>query len=138
MKTIPKIDRVRLGQLLPGALLKLGSQIVTFDGCRVALDYKHRPTRFVEYTGPDGCQRRFDEDVVLQSATEHLDAEACAFCSKFRTPEDRKAVSIQMYRGSERHIFCVDGPCAEAYQATIKRPLTRPTRQNVRRSPWGA
>ncbi|MBP1015795.1 hypothetical protein J8628_02595 [Serratia fonticola] len=136
MKTIPKIDRVRLGQLLPGALLKLGSQIVTFDGCRDDVDYKQRPTRFVEYTGPDGCQRRFDEDVVLQSATEHLDAEACAFCGKFREPEDRKAVSIKMYRRTERHIFCVDGPCAEAYQATIKRPPARPPRQNVRRSPF--
>ncbi|HHQ6589186.1 TPA: hypothetical protein ACSTLS_000724 [Serratia fonticola] len=137
MKTIPKIDRVRLGQLLPGALLKLGSQIVTFDGCRVALDYQHRPTRFVEYTGPDGCQRRFDESVVLQSATEDLDAEACAFCGKFRAPEDRRVVNVQMYRRTERHIFCVEGGCAEAYQATIKRPPVRTARQNVRRSPWG-
>ncbi|WP_161782094.1 hypothetical protein [Serratia sp. Ag1] len=40
MKTIPKIDRERLGQLLPGALLKLGSQIVTFDGYRDDVDYQ--------------------------------------------------------------------------------------------------
>ncbi|WP_051962344.1 hypothetical protein [Serratia sp. Ag2] len=136
MKTIPKIDRERLGQLLPGALLKLGSQIVTFDGYRDDVDYQQRPTRFVEYTGSDGCRRRFDEAIVLQSATEHLDAEMCAFCGKFRAPGDLQDVSIQMYRGSERHVFCSEGRCAESYQLTIKRPVTRHTRQNVRRSPF--
>jgi hypothetical protein len=136
MKVIPKISSERLSQLLPGALLKLGNQIVTFSGCKSDVDYRHRPTRFIEFVDSAGIQRRHEEEVVLLSATEYLDAEACAYCGKFRAPDDRKNVSIEMYRGSERHVFCRDGHCAESYQLTIKRPITRPTRQNIRRSPW--
>lgn len=90
MKTIQKVSKERLAQMLPGALLKLGNQIVTFDGCNTEPDYKNRPAEFVHYTDSQGVQRRFDIGTVIQSATEHLDAEACDYCGKLRLPEDLK------------------------------------------------
>ncbi len=134
MKTIQKISKERLAQMLPGALLKLGNQIVTFDGCNTEPDYKDRPTEFVHHTDSQGVQRRFDIGTFIQSATAHLDAEACDYCGKFRMPEDLKKVSIQFYKNSERHTFCHEGNCAALYQSTVGRPRASATVN--RRASW--
>ncbi|AJJ22178.1 hypothetical protein [Yersinia enterocolitica] len=134
MKTIQKVSKERLAQMLPGALLKLGNQIVTFDGCNTEPDYKNRPAEFVHYTDSQGVQRRFDIGTVIQSATEHLDAEACDYCGKLRLPEDLKKVSIQFYKHSELHTFCHEGNCVALYQSTVGRPRASVTVN--RRASW--
>ncbi|MEB7891004.1 hypothetical protein NGK36_17175 [Hafnia alvei] len=123
MKTFSKLSPSRLSELRPGALLKYAGQLITFEG-RKSEPYKGQPEFMIDYTDSEGVAHRISEFVICQFATEHIDSVACAYCGKFRAPEDIQKRLIQRYRGSTLHTFCREGTCFDSYQSTVRRPST--------------
>lgn len=122
MRTVNKITQERLSLLATGTALKMGSQIILFNGVRNGIDSHNRPTQFVDYIDQKGEPRTFDIQIVLSCTTESLSAEPCAWCGKFRMPEDITKSTIHFYKRQERMVFCREGGCAASYQGSVKLP----------------
>ncbi|WP_158784991.1 hypothetical protein [Pantoea sp. BAV 3049] len=122
MQIIPKLTHQRLAELTPGTPIRLGSKLVTFDGCSVRPNYKGLDEIFVEYVDSDGNRMTHCEFTVLQCATEFTDAVMCKYCGKFRQPDDIIRKTIRFWNRSEYHEFCADAECGRRYQESIRVP----------------
>lgn len=131
MQPIPKLTAQRLAELPPGTPIRIGTQLVTFTGCRISPNYKGNDETFVDYTLPDGSQRSHLQCTVLEAGTEHLSSVMCRYCGRFRDPEDVQRRTITHWNRSEYDDFCTDRGCAALYQQTIRLPSSK--RLQVRR-----
>ncbi|ROR14952.1 hypothetical protein [Erwinia sp. JUb26] len=122
MHPIPKLTAQRLAELPPGTPIRIGSQLVTFNGCSIRPNYKGVEETFVDYTLPDGTPGSHFEYTVLDAGTEHLESVRCRYCGRFRHPEDVVKGTVKHWNRSERDDFCADRDCALRYQQSIRVP----------------
>lgn len=120
MQTVPKISRERLAVLQPGTLLKLGAQIVTFNGCKAGSDIYGLPCTLVDVTESSGGRRSYEESMICSTVTENIEATCCDYCGRYRLPADLKRVSIQLYSKSKSQQVCKEGHCAFMMQSNDK------------------
>lgn len=122
MQAIPKLTTQRLAELPPGTPIRIGSQLVTFNGCSIRPNYKGEDEVFVDYTLLDGSPGSHFEYTVLDAGTEHLDSVRCRYCGRFRHPEDVVKGAVKHWNRSETDDFCADRGCARLYQQSIRVP----------------
>jgi len=120
MQTVPKISRERLAVLPPGTLLKLGSQVVTFNQCHTRPDGYGLPCNYVEVIESNGGRRSYEESMICSTVTETLEASCCDYCGRYRLPADLKRVSILLYSKSKSQQVCKEGQCAFMMQSNDK------------------
>lgn len=131
MQPYPKLTRQRLAELPPGTPIRIGVLLVTFSGYAIRPNYKGEDEAFVDYTLPDGSSGSHMEYTLLESGTEHLDSVKCAYCGRFRHPEDTHKRPITYWNRTEHDDFCTDRGCAALCQQTVRRPSSN--RQKLRR-----
>ena len=122
MQPIPKLTVQRLAELPPGTPIRIGSQLVTFNGCSIRPDYKGEEVVFVDFTLPDGTPGSHFEHTVLDAGTEHLESVRCGYCGRFRHPDDVAKTTITHWNRREYDDFCTDRECAFHYQQSIRVP----------------
>ncbi|MFZ5406641.1 hypothetical protein [Enterobacter asburiae] len=115
MQPYARLTADRLASLPPGSRLKLGGQIIKLTGRGSFTNSAGRTANMIEFVDSRGVPGSFDEDIVLASATEHLNSVMCAFCGARRHVNDCIVRSVSTYMTTSQSHFCEDKGCAERY-----------------------
>lgn len=134
MQIIPKLTRQRIAELPEGTPIRIGSLVVTFNGCSIEPDIRGNNETFIHYIDENGQHRRYSDWVITQSATEFTDSAMCDYCGRFRHPSDIVEKPIRFWNRSEMKVFCDDSKCAELYQQSIRVPVSRAGKSRRRAS----
>ena len=134
MQIIPKLTRQRIAELPEGTPIRIGSLLVTFNGCGIEKDIRGNNETFIHYIDEHGKHLRYSEWAITQSATEFTDSVMCAYCGKFRHPDDTRKKHIIFWNRTEEKVFCADSKCAQFHQQSIRVPVSRAGKSRRRAS----